>query len=175
MSPNREGGQGAVCGCSRRSTFHEQAHLTWHSLPPASNPSSRPVQVRSPDWQLLPVNLLGLLDEPNLKLLDALPDEADETLPFCDQGVTFLLEQRFEGLYKQGGASAWESSPLSYSGRKRGGGVGVGQRGRSIASRARNFELRSSIWRSSSGRLSALCPRPFALTGTAGKTSARQQ
>jgi hypothetical protein len=70
------------------------------------------VQVRSPDWQLLPVNLLGLLDEPNLKLLGALPDEADETLPFFDQGVTFLLEQRFEGLYKQGGASAWESVVL---------------------------------------------------------------
>lgn len=41
---------------------------------------------------LLPVNRLDLLDEPNLKLLGALPDEADEPLPLFGQGVAVLLE-----------------------------------------------------------------------------------
>ena len=45
-----------------------------------------------PIMPLLPVNRLDLLDEPNLKLLDALPDEADEPLPFFGQGFAVLLE-----------------------------------------------------------------------------------
>ena len=61
----------------------------------------------SPDLPpLLPVNPLGFLDEPDLKRLGALPDEADEPLPFCGQGFAVPLSQRFEGLDEQGGGAA---------------------------------------------------------------------
>ncbi len=150
----------AAIDLSGASASHRAQFTTYSSIPLS------PVQVRSPHQPpLLPVNPLGLLDEPDLKRLGALPDEANEPLPFFGHGIAVLLEQWLEELDEQrdGAAltrdlprstdgavekhgtlgrdpltvlvgdervrSAGESSTLSYSGRKRGGGVGVGQRG----------------------------------------------